>query len=117
MKVLIFVVTLMEAFVMLLACRSHTWKGHNVLCCPNGTAFGKAPNQIWAEQIPLFCASEDVLAKEQMNAWQIIGVLITMAATAAGCFLSQKMSASPRRRVKNLTRRDSFLVSAFPVVS
>ena len=95
------IVVLITLLKTMWACQIHLWRGNEIWCCPNGTAYGPAANRVWVQQRPLLCGSVSVLEQEAMSAWQVVVAIGTLAGTTLFTVLGIKKCLRIRRGAAN----------------
>ena len=64
------------------ACFQQQWRGHKVICCPNGTAIETTTGQkIWVVQKSEVCDATGYVKNSKVANW----VLFTIIGTLSGC--------------------------------
>ena len=74
-------------FTMMLSlcftCEKLQWRGHAILCCPNGTAFKADKGLVWTEQKPSMCLGAE--KKKESKALETIMLLLLVLFLACCC--------------------------------
>ena len=90
MKVLYVLAALCCYTIVVETCFQKDWRGHKVMCCPNGTATELAPNQkVWVAQKAIVCGASTIKEKSGSKLTKVIKWLMplfTLALIAGFCW-------------------------------
>ena len=84
MKATLVCCALMSLYMCATACELQMWRGNEIYCCKNGTAFGKGASRVWVEQRPLLCAAK-TMHENSLSGWKIVVIVITITSMVIGC--------------------------------
>ena len=88
MKVYCSIAALGLCFAIQEACESQQWRGHQILCCSNGTAIINKGMKVWVAKRPFICAPTEKTKKSSIVI-KVVGCVMLVACCGLQCYCTK----------------------------